>query len=615
MAIPELTKGICQRIHNAREGEENDQATNSHPTMQILSIKKVGQTTGQNATDRYRVIVSDGEYFLQAMLATQINALIESGDLTKNSIVVVDKCTCNPVADGKKLLIILELSVVTSTAPKIGNPVALQGPPGEGKPVSSASGTPVPQQQPQQTATSSSTMRPPTTKPTPAPPKPAACSRPNLFPIEGLSPYQNNWTIRAKVKQKSDIRTYSNQKGEGKFFSVTLMDDTGEIKATAFNQGVDELYPKLEEGNTYYISKARVNLAKKKFNTVNNDYELGLERSTTVEECHDGDIIQEKYDFVALDKLNDKNKDDQIDVLGIVKDCGELTEFTSKANNTLKKRELTIVDRSGASVRLTLWGRQAEKFEAEGDAIVAWKSVKVGDFGGRSLSMISTSSMEINPDIPDAHVLRGWYDAEGITQQFQPQTSTSFSGSNTVFNRSEIRYLDDVRNSTIGQEKPEYFSARATIMHIKADNIAYPACQSEGCSKKVTQQNEDEGWRCEKCDKVWPKPQYRYIMAMAVADHSGQAWFQGFNDVGNIIFGKSADELMNLKADNENEFTKVLEDAVGTMYNFTCRAKTEIYAEQSRVRYGVQKILPLNYKEEGNYLKELLSSPWAQQTF
>lgn len=123
--------------------------------------------------------------------------------------------------------------------------------------------------------------------------------------------------------------------------------------------------------------------------------------------------------------------------------------------------------------------------------------------------MISTSSMEINPDIPDAHVLRGWYDAEGITQQFQPQTSTSFSGSNTVFNRSEIRYLDDVRNSTIGQEKPEYFSARATIMHIKADNIAYPACQSEGCSKKVTQQNEDEGWRCEKCDKVWPKPQYR----------------------------------------------------------------------------------------------------------
>lgn len=122
--------------------------------------------------------------------------------------------------------------------------------------------------------------------------------------------------------------------------------------------------------------------------------------------------------------------------------------------------------------------------------------------------MISTSSMEINPDIPDAHVLRGWYDAEGNTQQFQPQT-TSFSGSNAAFNRSEIRYLDEVRNSSIGQDKAEYFSARATIMHIKADNIAYPACQTEGCSKKVTQRNEDDRWRCEKCDKIWDRPQYR----------------------------------------------------------------------------------------------------------
>lgn len=211
-----------------------------------------------------------------------------------------------------RLLIILDLHVVENIGTKIGNPAALQGPGGEGKPVSSANGTPAPQQQSEQTTTSSSTTRPPPAKAAPAPPKAAPSAHPNLFPIEGLSPYQNNWTIRAKVKQKSDIRTYSNQKGEGKFFSVTLLDDTGEIKATAFNQSVDELYPKFEEGHTYYISKARVNLAKKKFNTVNNDYELGLERSTTVEECHDGDTIQEKYDFVELNRLSEKKGGDMI---------------------------------------------------------------------------------------------------------------------------------------------------------------------------------------------------------------------------------------------------------------------------------------------------------------
>jgi replication factor A1 len=111
------------------------------------------------------------------------------------------------------------------------------------------------------------------------------------LPIEGLSPYSNNWTIKARVTQKSEIRNWSNQRGEGKLFSVTFMDETGEIRGTGFNLAVDQLYDKIEEGKVYYISKARVNLAKKKFSNVANDYELALEKTTEVEEvgtqqCH-----------------------------------------------------------------------------------------------------------------------------------------------------------------------------------------------------------------------------------------------------------------------------------------------------------------------------------------
>jgi replication factor A1 len=116
------------------------------------------------------------------------------------------------------------------------------------------------------------------------PPRQGAKGGRPVFPIEGLSPYQNNWTIKALVTQKSEIKTWSNQRGEGKLFNVTLMDETGEIRGTGFNLVVDELYPKLEEGKVYYISKARVNLAKKKFSNLTNDYELSFERSTEVEE-------------------------------------------------------------------------------------------------------------------------------------------------------------------------------------------------------------------------------------------------------------------------------------------------------------------------------------------
>jgi replication factor A1 len=57
---------------------------------------------------------------------------------------------------------------------------------------------------------------------------------------------------------------------------------------------------------------------------------------------------------------------------------------------------------------LTLWGKQAEQFVAEDKPVIAFKGVKVGDFGGRSLSMFSNATMAVNPDIPEAHSLRGW---------------------------------------------------------------------------------------------------------------------------------------------------------------------------------------------------------------
>ena len=36
-------------------------------------------------------------------------------------------------------------------------------------------------------------------------------------------------------------------------------------------------------------------------------------------------------------------------------------------------------------------------------------------------------------------------------------------------------------------------------------------------------------------------------MSLAAADWSGQAWLQGFNDVGVAIFGMTADELAQIK--------------------------------------------------------------------
>ncbi|KAI0345302.1 replication factor-A protein 1 [Trametopsis cervina] len=592
----QLTAGICERLQNMNNDEE-EALSQSLPTLQVLSIKKVGAPSATTA-DRYRVIVSDGEFFLQAMLATQLNKLVEDGDVGKNTIIVIDKFTCNFVQD-KRLLIILALHPIASPTGKVGDPKPLQTPtseattPAPGKPASTV-GAP---------STSTSTA--------PVPRQQQKNGRgQTVYPIEGLSPYQNNWTIRARVTNKGDIKTYSNQRGEGKFFGVTFMDDSGEIRGTAFNQVVDDVYDKLQEGKVYYISKAKVNLAKRKFSNVQNEYELTFERGTEIEECLDGAVPVVKYSFVSLGDLQAVPKDTMCDVIGVVKEAGDMSEFVSKFQKTVTKRELTIVDRSGYSVRLTLWGKQAEQFTHTDEPVIAWKGVKVGDFAGRSLSMTSSSSMEVNPDIPEAHQIRGWYDTGGSSQSFHAQTSGGTQGPVT-FDRSQTQLLNDIRESEIGMsDKGDVFSARATVMHIKNDTLAYPACQSEGCNKKVTEQH--DGWKCEKCDRSWPKPSYRFILSMAVADSSGQAWLQGFNDAGQVVFGTSADELMELKERDDEQFNRAIAKAIGSTFNFTCRAKQETFNEQVRVRYAILKILPLDYRSEGNFLKDLLSSAWAQ---
>jgi replication factor A1 len=93
-----LSQGICTRLHNATPDDE--ELFNAEHTIQFVSIKKVLPTpNSSNPTDRYRMIISDGEHYVQAMLATQLNTLVEDGTIAKHSIAVIERLTCNYVQD------------------------------------------------------------------------------------------------------------------------------------------------------------------------------------------------------------------------------------------------------------------------------------------------------------------------------------------------------------------------------------------------------------------------------------------------------------------------------------------------------------------------------------
>ena len=59
-------------------------------------------------------------------------------------------------------------------------------------------------------------------------------------PIESLNPYSTKWLIKARVNAKSEMRTFSNDRGTSSVFSIDLVDESSEIRATAWREMVEK---------------------------------------------------------------------------------------------------------------------------------------------------------------------------------------------------------------------------------------------------------------------------------------------------------------------------------------------------------------------------------------
>jgi replication factor A1 len=134
--------------------------------------------------------------------------------------------------------------------------------------------------------------------------------------------------------------------------------------------------------------------------------------------------------------------------------------------------------------------------------------------------------------------------------------------------------------------------------------MSYPACPSEGCNKKVLESG--TGWRCEKCDRSYPEPDYRYILSLTASDYSGQTWLQAFNDVGVQIMGMPANELLQLKDSDESAFLAYIQSRLFSMYDIRIRIKTENYNEETKVRCTIMTATPIDYAKACGELAEMI---------
>ncbi|KAJ8312756.1 hypothetical protein KUTeg_010129 [Tegillarca granosa] len=515
-SLPKSSKKI------SAQGSSADRYRSLHKFIFPFIFQSSKKISAQGSSaDRYRLLLSDGQLsYSHAMLATQLNSLMETGEMDNLSIIQVDKYLCNTIQGDRRVMILLDVAVLSrgeDVGQRIGNPQQYKST-GE-QPSHSSSNA----------SNSSYSVKPST---------PSTPGSTRVHTIMSLTPYQNRWRIRARVTQKSTIRTWSNSRGEGRLFNVNLVDESGEIRATGFNEAIDKFYELLE---IYYFSKCTLKTANKQYSSVNNDYEMTFNADTIIEPCNeDVSLPSMTFDFTKINELDKKQPNAIVDVVGVVKHCGDVGTVIGKASQKeITKRDLQLVDQSGMVVNLTLWGNDAQQFDGSSCPVVAVKGARLSDYGGRSLSVLASSQLIVNPDIRESHLLRGWYDRDGQSMDFQSFKGDSMAGGGSATN---WKHFSQVKNENLGGgDKADYFTSKGTVIFLRKENCMYQACPTESCNKKVIDQGNGM-FRCEKCNKEFPNFKYRMILSANLADFSDNQWVTCFQESAEIQVRKILDE-------------------------------------------------------------------------
>uniref|UniRef100_A0A183V0M0 Replication protein A subunit n=1 Tax=Toxocara canis TaxID=6265 RepID=A0A183V0M0_TOXCA len=421
----------------------------------------------------------------------------------------------------------------------------------------------------------------------------------NLTPIKLITPYVNKWRICGIVTAKEDLKDIRTARGELKVFNFELTDEEGGcIRIAAFAETAEKFYAIVQKGLMYYVSGGTVKQANKRFNTTGHDYEITIRADTEILPCMDRERIEEpKLNLNVVPLAAVASRAGQcIDTIAIVDQVSDLQQVTQRSTGALlEKRDLHLIDQSGAIVVLTLWGEQARSRDADiQHQALGIKGASVREFGGSySLSALNSTRIEVNPDCDESRALYVWYRETRPNIEVKRITTTGMGGSSYA---RDLRVIGIANAVNLGrnEDKGAYFNLTAMISSLKADGALYKSCGTNGCKKKVVEV--DNQYRCEKCDLTLDSFKYVLLLSMEVADFSGSHWVTVFEEKATKLLGKTAVEL------GLDEYNDVFSAVRFREYTFRVRAKSEFYNDAERIKWNVVELNGVDYDK---YVDEL----------
>ncbi|KAJ9446993.1 Replication factor A 51 kDa subunit [Diplonema papillatum] len=226
------------------------------------------------------------------------------------------------------------------------------------------------------------------------------------------------FNIRVKVTSRTELRSWSNAKGEGVYFWLTLADVSGAVRGTFFREAAKKFDPVVAEGKAYVFTNCQTKATSKHHPQPNvaapmvhvhddpcqphlhqNDADDGLvplelvfSNNTTIREVDDAALlaISSGQQSTAVEHVNSMAPGSIVSVLCIISQVSPVATL----RNEHVKRTVDITDVTG-TVPITFWDDAAHSFSMPVGTVVHFKDLRVVSYQSTvSLSFAHKSSLD-----------------------------------------------------------------------------------------------------------------------------------------------------------------------------------------------------------------------------
>jgi replication factor A1 len=314
---------------------------------------------------------------------------------------------------------------------------------------------------------------------------------------------------------------------------------------------------------------------------------LTVNDHTKVSLKEDDPAVPYMEDFcITVRKLTEVAVGDEVRVICLVKDEGEVESFASKDGKPLRKKLIVLCDPvDKVEVEMTLWNDDCGlQFECYPYMI---KGIQVKEYQGtRQYSLRFNNRITILKQ----HPLRKYI-------KDMPSISFTNPDSNKKPRRTAISTLHEL-NSAMDEvtSSGTWSEAVCFLTSMRFGKSYYIGCPK--CKKKVV---EEEDSKCNHCGQEYSHAQYRYVLSINVADYTDSLWVNAYDEAGEALLGMPAVQFAKL---DEDAFQSHMKKVRYRHKKLRMVTKDQEYNGNTTKKTTVIKVVDVNYAEETKILLE-----------